>query len=681
MKRGTWTLLAAVLVAATAAADPWQVASCPYRVPVTVEASPAPRLPGDEIGVATVYAAGTLAPDAADVRVAAAAGELTACRVLQVGPGDLLRVAFALRPGATRYYVYFGDPRATAPAEALSIRRGLLMETRAHRGGRVQTADDVRAAFDRAAPVLGCDFRENLFIGHNPFGPQTSLCSRFTGYLDIPRAGRYTLICSSRDASFVWVDGKRVIDNGGLHSPQRDCSRQAVLTLTAGLHEVEMLHAAVRPPPIAVLAWLPEGRPPARPVPPALFAPVARAAAGPLQHRDRTAAADIAVQYGGEAWIGPTLTLHRVTFRRRFAEQGAAASDVRWDFGDGQTAAGSPVEHVFLREGTYRVVLTARCGGQELSRTLRLHVGPDYDQPRRQGEAPAQYGRIVGGYDAEAMDDDSLVAAALLFEELGQVQRVLDLTDVLVGRPRADAAAVGRLARMACAIHRRQGRTDEAVALLTAAAERTGNGLVRAALQTLLGEALLEDRHDDRAALAVFEQVLASPAVAAIPVTGRGAWIGAGDVWRARGDYARARAAYEQAMLTLGDPAGEAVRRGAMARDVEALLRDGDYDGAGAKLADWEQQLPVDRLDGQTALLWVRVHQGRREWARVITRAEGLVAVHPADRYAPALLLHAADAHLKCGQPLAARDVLRRLAQGYPESALAQEARSRLGGR
>ncbi|MFH1732075.1 MAG: FN3 associated domain-containing protein, partial [Planctomycetota bacterium] len=58
---------------------------------------------------------------------------------------------------------------------------------------------------------------------------------RFTGYLDVQTAGRYTFHLGSDDGSRLAVDGKVVVDNDGLHGFVR---RSGAVDLKPGMHEV-----------------------------------------------------------------------------------------------------------------------------------------------------------------------------------------------------------------------------------------------------------------------------------------------------------------------------------------------------------------------------------------------------------------------------------------------------------
>lgn len=42
--------------------------------------------------------------------------------------------------------------------------------------------------------------------------------ARWTGFLRVPRDGKYTLFTESDDGSRLWIDDKQVVDNGGLHA-------------------------------------------------------------------------------------------------------------------------------------------------------------------------------------------------------------------------------------------------------------------------------------------------------------------------------------------------------------------------------------------------------------------------------------------------------------------------------
>jgi len=58
---------------------------------------------------------------------------------------------------------------------------------------------------------------------------------RFTGMISIPKAGKYVFHLSSDDGSRMYLDGKLVIDNDGLHGMSE---KNATVQLTAGTHPI-----------------------------------------------------------------------------------------------------------------------------------------------------------------------------------------------------------------------------------------------------------------------------------------------------------------------------------------------------------------------------------------------------------------------------------------------------------
>lgn len=60
---------------------------------------------------------------------------------------------------------------------------------------------------------------------------------RYTGFILVPVAGEWTFATNSDDGSWLWIDGKPVVANGGSHAPME---RQGSLELSAGRHEIEV---------------------------------------------------------------------------------------------------------------------------------------------------------------------------------------------------------------------------------------------------------------------------------------------------------------------------------------------------------------------------------------------------------------------------------------------------------
>ncbi|HZE96676.1 MAG TPA: PA14 domain-containing protein [Planctomycetota bacterium] len=104
-------------------------------------------------------------------------------------------------------------------------------------GGAVEDfpkVDDKKPAVRRLDREINWDGTGDNFAG-------TELADHFyvrwTGVLRVEKAGPYTLYTESDDGSRLWIDGKQVVDNGGLHGMEE---RSGKVELTAGDHEIKI---------------------------------------------------------------------------------------------------------------------------------------------------------------------------------------------------------------------------------------------------------------------------------------------------------------------------------------------------------------------------------------------------------------------------------------------------------
>lgn len=94
---------------------------------------------------------------------------------------------------------------------------------------------------DKQKPVLTrADATVNIEQTQDPL-PGTTLAENFyirwTGKVRIAKAADYTFYTESDDGSRLFVDGKQVVDNGGLHGAQE---ANGVVNLTAGDHDIKI---------------------------------------------------------------------------------------------------------------------------------------------------------------------------------------------------------------------------------------------------------------------------------------------------------------------------------------------------------------------------------------------------------------------------------------------------------
>lgn len=671
-----WLAGALLLASACAArgASNWWNAGWPYRRQITVEKPEESTLDGDEIAVVTFLTGGFVQPDGRDVRVVTRTGQPVAHRVLQVGPGDRIRLAFATRGRLKQYFVYFGNTKANAPRQTLQIRRGVLLETWVHRGGNPRRLQTARKMIGQAKTLLGRDLRRQIALGHNPFGPQPNLARRMTGYFTVPRAGTYTFATSSRNASFLLIDGNLVVDNGGGHRPQRNVAVNGQVHLDPGLHEMQMLHVSNGGDPVAVVAWKPAGADRYAPMPPAAFAPFAVAASGPIERYGRASGIDFQAHHAGEAWFGDGY-YQRYRFEATLVGRKVRAS-WRWDFGDGQSSTGPAAEHVYLVPGEYAVSLSARTPVGELTRTHRIVVTRPWDRVTdNQLDARKKHGQIVAGYDFARLSPAANAHAVLLLDEVGMVEPLQAAGSALLVR---DWAPPALLESAGLAFARRlleTGRARQAAGSLQTAADMVEDPKVAARLIHRAGGIMLAEVGDARAAGKLFKHSMETYGPRAGAELARQARIGLADTFRAQGLRDQAMAAYAAAGPDV--PArhrSEAIYRGDLARHVEAYLNEGKFHDAEEYLQRWAADLPADKINGYWSWMFVRLALARKQWSAAIAEAETLTGVNVRSNYGAKLLMLARQAALRLNQPDKADALLRRIVKEFPESPLAAEA-------
>jgi len=675
------TALAALAVSAASApvrAAGWWNPRWPYRRAVDVAKFKTSRLPDTDVAVVTMLTGGLMMRDGRDVRVTSSAGREVPFRVLMVGPGDQVKIALSVRGGARRYYVYFGNRKAK-PAPAMTIRRGVLLEMWHNPGGPTATLEQVQAVLAKADRLIGRGFRRRVHQGHNPFGPQSRIACIYTGYLVCPKAGAYGFATSSQNASFLLIDDKLVVENGGSHAPQRDIRKRGTVKLRPGLHKLTFYHVSGRGDPYATVAWREPGAGRFLTIPASAFAPIIPASPGPMQKYGSTRTISFVVSQIGEAFM-----MNRYYQRYRFR----ALADTRitrgiewtWDFGDGQTAAGPEVTHIYLTPGPRTVSLTAKTPAGRLVRTNRIYVSRPWDRVTSYRiDSLKEYSKAIGGYDFAKLDVAANAEAVLLLHRAWPGDALLWAGAAFAARPAAPGRTVEQILPIYADALVAGGKAQQAVDALLKGVKMTDSVSTHVALTVRAGRVLIDQLGQPDAAMKLFDRVVRKYAAMTSSGGIRDARIGLGDAWRAKGDYEKAAAAYNAARERLDFLSGRTpIKKGDHARYVEDYLRRNLLDDAQRRLDAWERSFPADKLEGYSTLMRVRLLLARREYAAAVAEAEVLVRVNPGSNYGAELLLKASEAYRKLGKVAEATAALKLIVSKYPESPLSQQAAERL---
>lgn len=649
-------------------------------------------LEGSEVAWVTIPTHGRLASKARDLRVVTPGGTVLPHYLMRVGPGDQVSVAFPLRPAYPAYHIYYGNKTADKPPQKWRPKRGVLLESWTYRGGAVNTLEQVKRTFRRAAGGYeGAVFVPNIFVGLNPISGSSRWCHKFTAYLIAPKSGAYTIATTSAGASFVLIDDKPIVGWGGRHGFRRDTKHNAAVNLKAGLHKLTYYLVSSGWQGGAVAAWKPPKAKKFEVIRPAAFAQLKRAKLGRLEAAGQSDPADFTYENAGETFLANRY-LHRLRFRPGPGVRSGVGVKYRWELGDGTVYNGRRVQHVYLTPGLYSVKLTVFRGGRSSSITNRVRVERNWAATyKRRIDEPDDYRAIVAKYDFSTMPGNLVWHAVSLLERGGKFRKAFtsalaalatktgDLRrdqvatviawvrrDKLVGRKSPEQAA-----QMLLQMERNARRPDVAIQFGTAA-----------------GRVLLDESVDLPRARELFERLVREYADRVRSDAARAARIGLGDVYRLDGDYARA----EQAYIAAGDKtdapgrtsnpgrtsdAGLATIRVAhLSRSVEYFTKQGRYDVAEQMLDEWESDFPRQRLNGLSTLARMRLLAAQGELDAAIQRGSELLAVNENSLYAAEILFEQAQFHRRTGRGPQARAALRELLDRHPESAVAAAART-----
>ncbi len=670
-----------LLVASTVyASGPWWNEEWQCRREVTVDNYQPTGLPGDDIAVVTMPAP-MMASDGRDIRVVDQDRHLVPSRVLQTGPGDLVTIAFALRGEGASYHVYFDNPEANWPDEVLEIERGILQESWRYAGGEFSTLAEAQAVLARATEQYGRQFRPSIYQGHNPFGPDESTASIYTAYIHVPTEGEYTFCISSQNASFLLVDDELLLSNGGRHSPQTDVSIQAATQLSPGLHRLRFYHISPSGYPVVVLAWQPPGTQRIWPMGFRDFTPIIRAIPQAMEQRGVVASIDFLPRHVGEAYF-PDRYIQRYAFTALTSGDMGPGIEWEWSFGDGTSARGETVEHVYLAPGEYTVTLTATNRRGQPSRTQRVVVDRPWDRVVSTDIDPIdQYAAIVATVDLQQLDPANLGIAILLAQAMGDADMLREAGELYLAADVIPADTALNVITCYTDFLLTRARPEDACASAITVASRVDAPAVAAAIELRAGRIALDSLGQPDEAIRFFEGALARLETVSADDLRREIWRGIGDSRRVLGQYDEARAAYEQAQPAGAQrPGREAFEEGDYARHVEAYLDARDFAAADQYLDRWARRIPLAPLDGYWSLWVVRRYILAGDNIAAAAEADILLEINPTTPYGGELMMLEANAWYRLDDVDRYVETLRELIERYPESIHARQAAEVLAG-
>jgi hypothetical protein len=627
---------------------------------------------------------GALAENGSNLAVTDSQHNLVPWQVLQAGPGDLCRIAFQTIPKEHLYKIYYGGTGNPGKPPAWTSSAGLLLETRAWKDCDLNSLTSLREAM-KAAPPYGRGFVREVFHRFNPFWPAPEpFLSEYRGTLRITRPGLYRFFTSSQDASFLLIDGRLVVAAPGSHGPVGDARFQGAVNLSSGSHAFQYVHAAAGSDACMVAAWEPPGSRQPEPIPPEAFdtqAIVARAAISVRHPRE------YAVEIAGEVPLAEgDLPLIHTQFRLVAARATGSRVRVHWDFGDGQTSGQTDPVHVYLHPGLYTVTMKVPglAGSAVVANRVPVHRALVFADDAHPADTLESYVPILAQYNPAKLDPTGLLQLVRALDQAGSPARAARAGQAgMLGQRRSgDSTSDRDVVRLVGSLLRdRLDDPEGALAFWQRAAQALEPGLWKAECEIEAVDLALHDLLRPEAAKALLDSATARlhPGDDA-GLTSRLSRVW-GDWYARRGDRPSARAAYARAMASLGTrrPAVEQdAWRGALSRSTEEFLHAHALDRARSELRRWQDEYPLDKIEGYLTLLQARWWAARGKLSQAIAMAADLCAINPDSPYADRLVFLAAECQEKLGHTEGARAGYHALLTDYPGSPLVADTRQRL---
>ena len=616
---------------------------------------------GHELATAEFYTAGHMADGGADIRVTSQDDKILPSHVLMAGPGDFVRLVFALLPGQTKYFVYFGDQNPPPPPEGTGDVQhlcGLLFQMKSWEGGQsFRSAEDCYLAWDSSTDMIGQTMIDQPFFGLEPFGPHPRCVCKTSGSLVVPIDGDYEFAGNAIDRAGLYIDGRSVLF---IPNAPGNIRNNAIVYLTRGRHEFDLYSVYFGDHGAFTVGWRRPDMDKVEVMPRPPFGFLAHARPGQLEEINHSLVADFDAQNLAECIVQGDYSL-----RYQFTAFMPDSSNVKfdWDFGDGVTASGKEIQHVFLTPGVYSVRVRISIFNNTDTQTTRLDVDRDWPHADRPTEDTATYqSRIVTGYDAAKVPADWLPYMVSILSRADKWERAglaADQLTELANHPDQNAAR-DALQKLSDRL-KISGRTAEAVEFW----DRTpSDSDIRTFSAEQEADLLLWWQPDMKRALQI-TQPLGASGDYELRLRYAMALTFAGRIDEARKIFDDLQDQQERAGPRL------AAMSGAMARIVEYRIEQRDWQSGLDEWDQWLTRCPSVFTQGYAVLLRARLMQECNASRQAAQVAEAFSLAVPDSAYAPSLLDFASRLLLH-SDPAKSRQLRDLLKSRYPEDPLSQ---------
>ena len=563
--------------------------------------------------LASVPTGGWLKPDASDIAVQAASGEVLPATVVSHDPlGDTL-IQFQRKGNEPWYWAYGGSDKPLSPPK-LDPKEGLSLELRDWAGDDIGNWAKVTAGLKKSEAVVGNAIAAEVNQTGNParWERPNKFAASYRGFLDIKKDGTYRFYANADDAAFVFVNGFKVFEKAGENqylpqTKQKDLLEKCgKIELKAGVHPFEVHHVVGNNPQsqgVCALLWQPEGETQFTFVPRTAFVQPLIARTTQLEGAPGTT--PVAFAHG----IDDSLSSGAVkVYLVRFEAHGDVKEPDKlvWDFGDGTTGTGRSVVHAYFAEGDRTVTLAAP-GSVLFKRRVDVWSVPGVSSPFSLGKAV----RSVAACDWRKAGPDyarQVLAFLQACDEPGRWPPIDAIAAFLLTQPNLELEDRIRLTVARMEALAATGKPNDAIKL-AADAEKDAAKVPSLVLAVKLAFAAVHQyRLNDPAAASKQYKAMLDDFRRVEHPNLRVAAIRWGDLYADAGDLPKAGEAYRLAATLGGEKFAktaqvDAVTRGAQLRIAEQRLRAGDVRQTRYLLEQIEINYPEQKLEGHYRFL------------------------------------------------------------------------------
>ena len=650
--------------------------------------------PGGTGGAQWVWldAGGRARADGADIAVVTPSGKNLPFSVFcSTAEGRHLVVVKESKIEKGLYAVYFGNAAQTA-ANVAPVDAGLFLKTfPIPKDADVDTWAGAEKTLKRAGTPFGGAAWPQVFDAANPFGPAADYISVYEGAISVPKDGSYGFATMSDDASFLFIDGAIVSEwpgrNHAIQSGRRG-EKGGVKQLKAGPHAFKYVAFAFQGVKTCAASWKPPDRQNWEIIPPSAFTPAAAMKAVSADEYSRPVSADFHAERVSYLEIdhpqrGVVAAMVAVQFNSLASARGGQPPEVRWDFGDGQTATGPTPLHVYLSPGKYRVTLTATAGEANAGFTLAYDARMIWNDLEFTEAKRRKFLEMTAPLVPAGLSTTHLLAFRDFLKEVSAPQRLFDVNSELDKRRKDLPPPVAAAVALDVAEYNTNTlqKYDVAEKYYQALIEGCGNDEVarRLDLRLKLADLYFYYVRDFDRAMKVYAQVRDESPKADVRHR-RMAIIRMGDVERDRKKSEEARRLYQ---LAESDPAvvpkePRPVAEGRYRQETEFQLAQGNGDAALNSLEQWLWIYPTRRLEGEAMLFRLKANLLTKNYSEVLKQADLYISYADDPEGLPMAHLLAGKAAAESGDKPRARTYFKTVIDKWPESPAVKEARAGL---